>query len=152
MNIIQTWTTERIDRLKELWAKGFSYGHIANEFGLTRNAVGGKLDRLGLSGRERQRPLTRAERTERRKIARAFARDKCRMALPLLRSKSQPEPKPIETPPLNIGLIKLKHHHCRYVTGKGKDGLATFCGHEIFKYSTCVQHHRITRQPGTRQA
>lgn len=144
MNIIQTWTDEVIARLEYLWSQKLSCGRIAGEMGLTRNSVVGKLYRMGLS-RGHPHPLTRSERNERRKIARSF--------LPRWKpSKQQPVEKPIEAPPLNIGLMKLKEQHCRYVTGKGDDGLALFCGHDIFKYSTCVQHHRMTRQPGTRQA
>ena len=47
-----TWTDERIDILKRLWADGLSASQIATELGgVTRNAVIGKVHRLGLSGR-----------------------------------------------------------------------------------------------------
>ena len=47
-----TWTEERIERLKALWAEGLSASQIAAELGgVTRNAVIGKVHRLGLSGR-----------------------------------------------------------------------------------------------------
>ena len=46
------WTDERVELLKKLWADGLSASQIAAELGgITRNAVIGKVHRLGLSGR-----------------------------------------------------------------------------------------------------
>jgi GcrA cell cycle regulator len=47
-----SWTDERVDKLKELWAEGMSASQIAKVMGgVTRNAVIGKVHRLGLSNR-----------------------------------------------------------------------------------------------------
>ena len=47
-----TWTDERVELLKKLWADGLSASQIAAELGgVTRNAVIGKVHRLGLAGR-----------------------------------------------------------------------------------------------------
>ena len=47
-----TWTDERVELLKKLWADGLSASQIAAELGgVTRNSVIGKVHRLGLSGR-----------------------------------------------------------------------------------------------------
>jgi GcrA cell cycle regulator len=47
-----SWTEERVELLKKLWADGLSASQIAAELGsVTRNAVIGKVHRLGLSGR-----------------------------------------------------------------------------------------------------
>jgi GcrA cell cycle regulator len=47
-----SWTDERIDRLRELWSKGMTASHIADELGgVSRNAVIGKAHRLGLQSR-----------------------------------------------------------------------------------------------------
>lgn len=47
-----SWTTERVELLTKLWAEGLSASQIASELGnVTRNAVIGKVHRLGLSGR-----------------------------------------------------------------------------------------------------
>src|SRR5512134_1496608 len=46
------WTDERVELLKKLWAEGLSASQIASRLGgVTRNAVIGKVHRLGLSGR-----------------------------------------------------------------------------------------------------
>ncbi|WP_342359751.1 GcrA family cell cycle regulator [Terrarubrum flagellatum] len=47
-----SWTDERIELLKKLWTDGLSASQIASELGqVTRNAVIGKVHRLGLAGR-----------------------------------------------------------------------------------------------------
>src|SRR6476661_6445286 len=47
-----SWTDERVELLKKLWGDGLSASQIAGELGgITRNAVIGKVHRLGLSGR-----------------------------------------------------------------------------------------------------
>ncbi len=47
-----SWTDERVELLKKLWSDGLSASQIAAELGgITRNAVIGKVHRLGLSGR-----------------------------------------------------------------------------------------------------
>src|SRR5450432_4285790 len=46
------WTDERVELLKKLWQDGLSASQIAKQLGgVTRNAVIGKVHRLGLSGR-----------------------------------------------------------------------------------------------------
>lgn len=47
-----SWTDERVELLKKMWGDGQSASQIAKELGgVTRNAVIGKVHRLGLSNR-----------------------------------------------------------------------------------------------------
>ena len=47
-----SWTDERVETLKKMWTEGQSASQIAKELGgVTRNAVIGKVHRLGLSNR-----------------------------------------------------------------------------------------------------
>lgn len=60
-----SWTDDRVETLKRLWAEGQSASQIAKELGgVTRNAVIGKVHRLGLSnrteGEEPAKPATAA--------------------------------------------------------------------------------------------
>ena len=66
------WNDERVDLLKKLWADGLSASQIAGRLGgVTRNAVIGKVHRLGLSGRattsrmKSHRPRARAQTAKR---------------------------------------------------------------------------------------
>lgn len=68
------WTTEQVNRVKALWANGASAQEISWEIGgVTRNAVIGKLNRLGLLGTRPKRraplriPMPRERRTHRAK-------------------------------------------------------------------------------------
>src|SRR5881227_3610138 len=64
-----TWTTERIALLKNRIDAGLSCEQIAWEIGVSRNAVIGKANRLGLS-RFKSAAGTKSERTGTPKIAR----------------------------------------------------------------------------------
>ena len=47
-----SWTDDRVELLKKMWGEGQSASQIAKELGgVTRNAVIGKVHRLGLSNR-----------------------------------------------------------------------------------------------------
>ena len=52
-----SWTDERVELLKKMWGEGQSASQIAKELGgVTRNAVIGKVHRLGLSNRAGSAP------------------------------------------------------------------------------------------------
>ena len=52
-----SWTDERVEQLKKMWSEGQSASQIAKELGgVTRNAVIGKVHRLGLSNRTSPQP------------------------------------------------------------------------------------------------
>ena len=53
-----SWTDERVELLKKMWTEGQSASQIAKELGgVTRNAVIGKVHRLGLSNRVEGAPV-----------------------------------------------------------------------------------------------
>ena len=53
-----SWTDERVELLKKMWSEGQSASQIAKELGgVTRNAVIGKVHRLGLSNRTGSTPV-----------------------------------------------------------------------------------------------
>ncbi|MCB2136565.1 MAG: GcrA cell cycle regulator, partial [Rhodobacteraceae bacterium] len=57
-----SWTDERVETLKKMWAEGQSASQIAKELGgVTRNAVIGKVHRLGLSNRVGGAPEAKPE-------------------------------------------------------------------------------------------
>ncbi|CAM3261338.1 GcrA cell cycle regulator [Paracoccus aminovorans] len=57
-----SWTDERVETLKRMWAEGQSASQIAKELGgVTRNAVIGKVHRLGLSNRGEEAEAAPAE-------------------------------------------------------------------------------------------
>ena len=70
------WTEDRVEKLKSMWTEGNSASQIAKELGgVTRNAVIGKVHRLGLSNRagsiktKRDKPASRTPKKSRTKIS-----------------------------------------------------------------------------------
>jgi GcrA cell cycle regulator len=62
-----TWNTDRIDQLKRCFNAGLTCSQIAREIGVTRNAVIGKMNRMGLS---RPRDVLSAQMRRAAKLAR----------------------------------------------------------------------------------
>ncbi len=83
-----SWTEERVDLLKKMWSEGQSASQIAKELGgVTRNAVIGKVHRLGLSNRAASPAPAKAE-------AEAKAKEKpAAAATPKPEAKPKPSPK-----------------------------------------------------------
>jgi GcrA cell cycle regulator len=64
------WNEERLGNLKRLWAEGLSITQIGLEIGVSRNAVVGKVHRMGLP--KRQSPIVRSDKPiepKRRKLS-----------------------------------------------------------------------------------
>jgi GcrA cell cycle regulator len=84
-DIGMSWTDERVELLKKLWSDGLSASQIAAELGgITRNAVIGKVHRLGLSGRAKSAssaaPRPRKARSPMMRIGRASIRGNTALA------------------------------------------------------------------------
>lgn len=83
-----SWTDERVEILKKMWGEGQSASQIAKELGgVTRNAVIGKVHRLGLSNRATSSGGAKAE-------AKAKPAAKPAAAKPKAKPAAKPAPKP----------------------------------------------------------
>ena len=84
-----SWTDERVELLKKMWGEGQSASQIAKELGgVTRNAVIGKVHRLGLSNRAGAATATAPAAGSPAGAAPA--------AVPKPEAKAKPAPKPAE--------------------------------------------------------
>lgn len=144
-----TWTDERIELLKSHFAAGLSCREIANEIGVSRNAVIGKLSRLSLT-REKKPDLRRARpKTDR-------PRSVPRLQYRILRRLFS------EAPPVEDGehiqseqhcsLLELSEERCRWpINSPGEEGFC-FCGNQpLHGLPYCAGHSRLAYQPGSRQ-
>jgi GcrA cell cycle regulator len=94
-----SWTDERIERLKKMWADGATASQIADELGgVSRNAVIGKAHRLGLE--QRPSPVKHEEKPKKAAPAAAPAPAKSRAAGPASSSRAASEPAAVQTPTL----------------------------------------------------
>ncbi|MEE2525463.1 GcrA family cell cycle regulator [Hyphobacterium sp. HN65] len=148
------WTDERVEQLKKLWAEGLSASQIAKKIGgVTRNAVIGKVHRLGLSGRAApSRPSSRPARTPKPRVTAAAASAPAKAKAPAAR---KPVPPPVQAPdpePLPNGefatVLTLKDSMCKWPIGDPASGDFRFCGHRTKAGDAyCEAHAQIAYQP-----
>ena len=94
---VMSWTDERVETLKRMWAEGQSASSIAKELGgVTRNAVIGKVHRLGLSNRNDEPEPAPAPAPE--PVVEKKADRKPAPAAQALHPEPQPEPQPVFAP------------------------------------------------------
>jgi len=142
------WTEERVALLKKLWLEGLSASQIAKQLGgVTRNAVIGKVHRLGLSGRatpsQPPRPAFKTPRPPR--PAPSLAPRRIASAPPA----GAPEPPPVYyvEEPGSATVLTLGAHMCKWPIGDPSSENFTFCGRRIGEGSYCAEHARIAYQP-----
>ena len=122
------WTDERVELLRKLWQDGLSASQIAKQLGgVTRNAVIGKVHRLGLSGRatpsKPQRTVFKAPRPARPAAAPSAPR---RIAEPL---SAAPVPlRLVDEAPGLATVLTLGAHMCKWPIGDPALDSFTFCG------------------------
>ncbi len=157
-----SWNDERVELLKKLWTDGLSASQIAARLGgVTRNAVIGKVHRLGLSGRAT---------TSRMKPMRAHKR-----SVPVARTHSvtyavhgnvayKPEYQTDEEFEIHVApatvteliiplaeratILTLKEAMCRWPIGDPGDEQFHFCGRKSLSGMPYCEHHaRVAYQP-----
>lgn len=148
------WTDERVELLKKLWLDGQSASQIAKQLGggVTRNAVIGKVHRLGLAGRAApSRPIKRP--------AAPAARPRPAVAAPSAPRMVVVAPAPAATPPVSravavagergsVGVLGLETRMCRWPIGDPTDADFGFCGKPAAPgMPYCEEHAKIAYQP-----
>ena len=158
-----SWTDERVELLRQLWLDGRSASQIAAELanGITRNAVIGKVHRLGLSGRAkaptqsspRQRPArpmaprSTASRTSipvmRGGAALAYATDMQPIAFP------KPVAEDVVIPMSErVTIMELREDMCRWPLGDPSAAEFRYCGGKSpIGTPYCNAHSRMAYQP-----
>lgn len=150
-----SWTDERVELLKRLWADGLSASQIAAELGgVTRNAVIGKVHRLSLSGRAKQ---TNAAPRPRRARAPRAQRPQRPMTIgnTALKVERAPQPRRLQVAedvvvpiPLRTPLLALGEKTCRWPIGDPTEEDFSFCGHAPRDSAPyCEYHSRVAYQP-----
>lgn len=151
-----TWTDERVEMLTKLWSEGLSASQIAKKLGgVTRNAVIGKVHRLGLSGRATpSRPPRRAVSISRPRPA--VRPPKPAGAPAAKRPAVAPIRQPVNPAPLPNGdfatVLTLSDHICRWPIGDPSDPDFRFCGRKAKPGSPyCEAHAQSAFQPSRKR-
>jgi GcrA cell cycle regulator len=152
-----SWTDERVETLKKLWADGLSASQIAAELGgITRNAVIGKVHRLGLSGRAKSpssaapRPRKPRAHSHVLRVPRAAIRGNTALAY-AYDLELEPEPELIDNV-IPLGqrrtLLELNEDTCRWPIGDPGSPDFFFCGGQtVTSMPYCAYHSRVAYQP-----
>lgn len=156
-----SWTDDRIELLQKLWLEGWSASRIAAELGppITRNAVIGKVYRLGLSGRAKpparnvldSPPPQRPARRSHGHGAASHVVGNTALALnPLLIEAPVPEIArevvvPISEP---VTISELREWMCRWPIGDPAQPEFRFCGAKKLpgQGAYCACHSNIAYQ------
>jgi GcrA cell cycle regulator len=145
-----TWTIERIELLKSHFAAGLSCREIANEIGVSRNAVIGKLSRLNLT--REKKPIARREDAKPGR-----SRSVPRLQYRILRKLFAEAPPAEESEHAilseqHCSLLELSEQRCRWpINSPGEDDFC-FCGNQPLNgMPYCAGHSRLAYQPGSRQ-
>jgi GcrA cell cycle regulator len=154
-----SWTDERVELLRKLWLEGLSASQIARELanGITRNAVIGKVHRLGLSGRIKAaspasaRPRLKTMRPAHARPSGMSMRGNTALAL---KPQMMEAPRPIEEIVIPISemvtIMELKEAMCRWPVGDPTTAEFRFCGAKKSPTATspyCPYHSRLAYQP-----
>lgn len=157
------WTDEIVEQLKQHWMEGKSASQIAGLLGngLTRNAVIGKVHRLGLAGRAKS-PGSGAARPRRlpappnqhriaprlNSAAPRMVRGATALALEAL---AEPEPQEFESVvvpmSLRVTIIELKESMCRWPLGDPTSSEFRYCGSPTASGPYCAYHAGLAYQP-----
>ncbi|WP_093234154.1 GcrA family cell cycle regulator [Sinorhizobium sp. NFACC03] len=159
-----TWSDDRIERLTQLWSEGLSASQIAHELGgVTRNAVIGKVHRLGLPGRAKTsiksvrkeaRAVDQAPAPARPRTIRASVVGNTALVIaageiveqPLL--ASTPEPSHVIPITGRLTLMELGPSTCRWPMGDPRSADFRFCGARIAPGTNyCSAHACLAHQP-----
>lgn len=145
-----TWTTERIELLQIHFAAGLSCREIANEIGVSRNAVIGKLSRLNLT-REKKPEIPRAG--ARKSRTRSVPRLQYRMLRKLFADAPAPESdERIIDSERHCSLLELSEERCRWPISSPGEKDFCFCGNwPLEGVPYCAGHARLAYQPASRQ-
>ena len=154
-----SWTDERVALLTKLWSDGLSASQVAAELGgVTRNAVIGKIHRLGLSGRDKPAAKSGA-RQKRATPTNNYSRPNrtgAKITKPdsnlTIVAKAEPLPSENLVAPasLCLKLVQLSETTCKWPMGDPQAADFSFCGHQI-KADTpyCDYHCKLAYQPVT---
>lgn len=159
------WTEDRVEVLKKLWAEGHSASQIAKELGgVTRNAVIGKVHRLGLSGRATpSRPVKRPPRLARPKPrlqpdGSVITPKPSRVAMidaPLRTAEKAAMVAALPPQMLADGeaatILTLRDSMCKWPIGDPADPKFAFCGRKSSAGPYCEEHGKVAFQPAKKR-
>jgi GcrA cell cycle regulator len=157
------WTDKKIEKLKALWEKGYSAAEIGKRLDFSKNAVVGKVHRLGLSNRNS--PIKGAPEKA-ASAAKAAPQTPTRKGVAPQKSESGRAPRPefsprfasgrgespasmrvvskMKKPASGISMLELTSDLCCWPIDDVNSENFHFCGKKVFKNKPyCLEHCAI---------
>ncbi len=154
-----SWTDKKIEKLKKLWEKGLSTAEIGKKLDFSKNAIVGKVHRLGLSNRgspiktnkdKNPKPSTKTENvlpkkasvkketvienTEKKEIL-SIPNESIRISKISLKNKKSTS---------GVSLLELTSDLCCWPIDDINSDNFHFCGKKVFKNKPyCLEHCAI---------
>jgi GcrA cell cycle regulator len=150
------WTPATVAKITALWAEGLSRAEIGRRMGITKNAVVGKVHRLGLPARpsplksiivHKPRPSQAGQKVVPVQRREPSAGDLIGPTLP-----------PLTLPPMALPTLRLVAavavhgpRACRWPLGDPRTPGFRFCGDPVSERSYCAAHNAAAYIPTRRQ-
>jgi GcrA cell cycle regulator len=158
------WTEKRVEALKKFWAAGLSASQCACELHdgefkglppLSRNAVIGKVHRLGLSGRKKETSSAKPKRprtvVRRDPVARVNTQSIRQARIEAAEERAEEIAYETVVPTAqSVGLLDLTDALCHWPQGDPQLSDFHFCGgRALAGRPYCAHHSRIAYQPSS---
>jgi GcrA cell cycle regulator len=157
-SIASGWTEERVSTMKKLWLDGVSASEIAKQMGdVTRNAVIGKVHRLGLNDRATPSKPSRPAPTVSHRVRATSGNisNRAPEAKPRVPAKHILESKEIVLL-TKRGLetsLTLSKYSCKWPIGDPTEDTFSFCGRKAeVNRPYCQGHTQFAYKPSTPKA
>ena len=163
-----SWNDERVDLLKKLWAEGLSASQVAGRIrGITGNAVIGKINRLGLAGRDRVSRMKSAPQKKQVRRTGKWSENGTNGRVPLRKSQwqqhldtrpSEPSAAVVEAPiPLTQRrtILTVETGECRWPSGDPQEADFHLCGGKSLpglSYCECHARRAFNTAPPSEKA
>ena len=143
--IINAWTDEMFDQLKQMWKEGLTTNEIAKKLGVSKNSIVGKVHRLNLKARPS--PIKKKEDSDSAKVntnkndeTKTSAKPVKKIAVTPIVTTSEPVAKKDSC----LKLTERDNHSCSWPIGDPRDDNFCFCGKSVRGGQTyCEEHSAI---------
>ncbi len=157
---MSNWNDKKIEKLKQLWDKGMPTAEIGKKLGFSKNAIVGKVHRLGLSNRNSpiktsvakiKKDVSKSVDIKKEKLVKVKSEisetsSKKSLKEKVLQSKNESQKTNLEKSKgdslvKGVPLVELTLDRCCWPIDNPNSDDFTFCGKKVFKNKPyCLEH------------
>ena len=140
------WTDEKVEKLRELWAQGYTANEIAKKLDVTKNAIVGKVHRLCLTARPSPIKSKNTDGETAEATAEVVTETSAEEIEAVDAGETKAAPKKaakVGGEKTNVKLVNLDSHSCRWPIGDPRDDDFCFCGKKVRSGQTYCDEHSM---------